>query len=122
MDGTDEVSISGETRVSVLDGGEVRTFRFSPEDAGVSRASLADISGGLPEENAAHVRDMFDGATGPRRDAVLLNAAFVAVLSDRAENAAEGVRMARRAIESGAARELLDHLCRASHSIATEAA
>ncbi len=122
MDGTDEVSLSGETRVSVLDGGEVRTFRFAPEDAGISRASLAEISGGSPEENAAHVRDIFNGAAGPRRDAVLLNAGFVAILGDRAGNPAEGVRMARRAVESGAARELLDRLCRASHSIATEAA
>jgi len=122
LDGTDEVSLSGATRVSVLDGGRVRTFQFTPEEAGIARSDVSDIGGGSPEENASHVRDILNGDGGARRDAVLLNAGFAALLGDRAATVREGVRVAKRAIDSGRARELLEDLCRVSHSIAREAA
>lgn len=118
-DGTDEVSISGETRVSALENGEVRTFTFTPEEAGLERAPLSAISGSSPEENAGHIRDIVDGKPGPRRDAVLLNAGFAAALADRADGPAEGVDLARQAIDSGAAGELLQSLEDVSNELAS---
>lgn len=116
MDGTDEVSITGETRVSALENNEVRTFTFTPEDAGMQRATLDDISGNSAEENAAHIRNLMLGATGPRQDAVLLNAGFAAVVADKAGDVTKGVSLARETIASGKAGELLDRLCKISHA------
>lgn len=120
LDGTDEVSICGESVVSALEDGMVRTFRFTPEKAGLARRKLSEISGGSAVENAAHIRSILEGDGGARRDAVLLNAGFVAVLADRAADVAEGVHLAREAIETGKARDLLEKLRRVSHELAGE--
>jgi anthranilate phosphoribosyltransferase len=122
LDGIDEVSIAGETVVSGLEGGRVRTFRFTPEEAGLGRANLSEITGGSAEENAAWISSILSGGNGARTDAVLLNAGFVALLADRASDVREGVRMAREAIESGRARALLENLREISHSLAKEEA
>ena len=113
-DGTDEVSISGETTVAALADGTVRSYRITPEDAGLERAGLDDIAGGDAAANAAHIRDIFAGDGGARRNAVLINAGFVAVLADRAQDVKAGVALARETIASGAARRKLDELREAS--------
>lgn len=117
-DGTDEVSITGETVVSALADGAVRTFRFTPEDAGLGRATLADLSGGSAAENAARITEILSGNGAARRDAVLLNAGFVALLADRAQTVGAGVALAREAITSGRGRGLLDELREVSHELA----
>ncbi len=122
LDGTDEVSITGDTIVSALEGGAVRTFRFSPEDAGLSRADLDAIAGGSAEENAAHIRSILSGRNGPRSDAVLLNAGFVAVVADRSPDVATGVELGRQAIQSGRAFELLTELQETSHLLGEDGA
>lgn len=119
FDGTDEVSISSETRVSALENGRVRTFTFAPEEAGLERAPLDAISGASPAENAGHINDIVDGKRGPRRDAVLLNAGFAAALADRAPDPVRGVALAQEAIDSGAAKKLLQSLREVSHELAS---
>jgi anthranilate phosphoribosyltransferase len=120
-DGTDEVSIAGETVVSEWSDGRVRTYEFTPEDAGLRRAGLDEIGGGSSAENAAHILHVLNGNGGPRSDAVLLNTGFVAVLGGRAGDVAHGVDLAREAIESGDAQRLLEDLRRASSRRAGEA-
>lgn len=122
LDGTDEVSVTGETVVSSLLDGKVETFRFAPEQAGVERATLQEIEGGSAEENAAHIQGLLNGTESPRRDAVLLNAGFVAALAGLAPDPAAGVDVARKTLESGKARDLLDALRKASNDLAEEAA
>lgn len=121
LDGTDEVSISSDTVVSALEKGKVRTFEFSPEEAGIDRAGIDEIAGGDAEENAGHIKDLLNGTRGPRRDAVLLNAGFVAALAGRASDPAEGVKLARETIESGRAGRVLEALCSASQRLAEPA-
>lgn len=116
-DGTDEVSVTGETIVSVLENGGVRTTVFRPEDAGVPRATLGEIRGGTSQDNACHLLDVLRGRHGPRRDAVVLNAAFVAVVADRARSIAQGARLASDAIDSGAAKDVLDKFRKTSHAL-----
>jgi anthranilate phosphoribosyltransferase len=116
LDGTDEVSITGETVVSSLEDGEVKTFEFAPEDAGLDRADISSISGGSAEENAEFIRNILRGQNGARSDVVMLNAGFAALLADRVSNVADGVKMAREAVESGKAEELLRDLAAASHT------
>jgi anthranilate phosphoribosyltransferase len=113
-DGLDELSLSTTTRVSELRDGEVRTFTVTPKDAGLERAMVVTLKGGDARENAAIALSILRGEAGPRRDAVLLNAAAALVVADRAENLREGAVLAARAIDSGAALGRLEALLQAT--------
>ncbi|MGA0541547.1 anthranilate phosphoribosyltransferase [Neotabrizicola sp. VNH66] len=106
-DGTDEISIAAPTKVAALEGGHIREFTLHPEDAGLPYHPFEKIMGGTPAENAAALRALFDGAQGAYRDAVLLNAAAALVVADRAASLTEGVELARKSLDSGAARAKL---------------
>ena len=93
-------------------------FLFTPEDIGLERATPAALTGGSAQENAACIREIMAGAPGPCSDAVLINAAFVALLADRVASPAEGLALARETIESGRARELLAALAAKSQALA----
>lgn len=109
-DGSDEVTIAGETRVTSLADGRITTFTFTPEAVGMSCADARVLRGGTPAENAATITAILDGATGPKRDAVVLNAGFAITVSGRAESIQEGVAMAAQSIDTGHARAVLDNL------------
>ena len=74
------------------------------------RAPAAALKGGDPAENAAALAALLQGAPGPYRDVVLLNAAAALVVSDRAADLREGAAIAARAIDTGAAAAVLDKL------------
>ncbi len=109
-DGTDELTTTGPSAVVELRDGELRRFEVSPEEAGLARASLADIKGGDADENARTMAAMLDGAPGPIRDIVLLNTAGALIVAGRAGTLHEGVAEAAEAIDSGAARATLNEL------------
>ncbi|MHB0977257.1 MAG: anthranilate phosphoribosyltransferase [Candidatus Aquicultorales bacterium] len=109
-DGTDEISIAGETTVSEMKDGTVVTYKISPEMFGLTRASLEDIAGGSADENAKALRAILEGETGARRDVVLLNAGAALLAADKAETLTDGIALAARSIDSGAALEKLRHL------------
>ncbi len=115
-DGTDEISICGTTSVSAVEGGAVRDFTLHPEDAGLTPHPFEAILGGTPAENAAAFRALLDGASGAYRDAVLLNAAAALVVADRTGTLADGVALAREAIDSGAARAKVQALARLTNA------
>lgn len=118
-DGTDEVSITGETKVSALENGAVRTFTFTPESVGIERAAVADLEGGDAHANARAITDLLEGAPGPKRDAVLVNAAFVIDVAGKADSIEEGLERARQSIDGGGAREVLESLRRVSAELAS---
>jgi len=109
-DGLDELSTTGDTIVAELKDGRVHEFTVSPEEAGLSRATLADLIGGDPADNAQAIRDTLAGETGPLRDIALLNAAAALVVAGTAQTLREGVEKAAEAIETGAASAALDKL------------
>jgi anthranilate phosphoribosyltransferase len=109
-DGSDEVTIAGETRVTSLHDGVIDTFTFAPEAVGIPRADLSALRGGEPRDNARIIQEILDGVHGPRRDAVVLNAAFAITAGGRAESIQDGVAMAVHSIDSGRARAVLDNL------------
>jgi anthranilate phosphoribosyltransferase len=117
-DGSDEVTVAGETRVTSLNDGDIKTFTFVPESVGISRADARDLRGGSPAENAESISSILDGSKGPRRDAVVLNAGFVIAVAGRAESIQEGVAMAAESIDSGRARAVLDNLRTITHRLA----
>jgi anthranilate phosphoribosyltransferase len=120
-DGLDEISNTGESRVSEVREGMVRTFAVRPEDFGMPRASIGDLRGGDREENARIIRALLDGEPGPRRDIVLMNAAAALVAGARARDLKEGVGLAAQSIDSGAARGRLERLVALSQRLAGEA-
>lgn len=109
-DGLDEVSLTGPTRVAAWSDGGVTTTDFDPRDVGLSLCRPDDLRGGDAARNAAIISAVLAGEAGPAADIVVLNAAFVAVLADRAPDVAGGVALARRRIADGSAQDVLDQL------------
>jgi anthranilate phosphoribosyltransferase len=103
LDGLDEITITGPTRIAEARDGTVRTYEVDPEEFGMKRATLADISGGDTAENAAIVREVLSGKKSPRRDVVVLNSAAALVAAGRADHLADVILLAARSIDSGAA-------------------
>jgi anthranilate phosphoribosyltransferase len=119
-DNLDEISNTGESRVSEVRAGHVRTFTVRPEDLGLARASIRDLQGGDREQNAQIIRGLLEGEPGPRRDIVLMNAAAALVAGARARELKEGVTLAAESIDSGAARRTLEALVGLSRRLAAE--
>jgi anthranilate phosphoribosyltransferase len=115
--GIDELSPSGPNEVCEVVDGEVRERVIDPIDLGVERCDPADLRGGSPAENAAAIREVFAGADGGRRDAVLLNAAGAIAAAGHAEDLRDGLELARRAVDSGDAAVRLDELARFTHAV-----
>ena len=121
LDGLDEISLLGPTRINDLRDGRVDTYEITPEQLGLRRCTLAEIETGTPQENADSIRGVFSGRiTGPRRDAILINAAGALVVGGKARDLAEGVALARQLIESGQAQQKLRQLVECSHLVAQE--
>ncbi|HXH26213.1 MAG TPA: hypothetical protein VNI78_13255, partial [Vicinamibacterales bacterium] len=115
-DGIDEISTTGYTKVSECHDGTVRTFYVHPADFGVPKATAADLRGGDAAENASIIRRVLEGAPGPARDVVLLNAGAALFIAGGAESVTEGIRRAARAIDSGDAGATLERLVRCSRA------
>ena len=115
-DGIDEISTTGHTKVSECRDGAVHTFFIHPSEFGIRKATLAELLGGDAAENAAIVRRVLEGAPGAPRDAVVLNAGAALFVADRVGSVREGISVAAKAIDSGAARAALDTMVRASQA------
>lgn len=108
--GLDEISLSGDTSVWEVRGGEVEEWTLHVEDTGLPETPIEAIRGGTKEENAATMRRVFQGEQGPVRDMVLLNSAGVLMVGDKAESIRKGVEMSAGIIDSGAALAKLDQM------------
>jgi anthranilate phosphoribosyltransferase len=108
--GVDELSPAGPNLVCEVVGTRVRRRAIDPLDFGVPRCRPGDLAGGSPAENARTIRDILAGAGGPKREAVLLNAAGAIAAGGHARNLREGYRIAAEAVDSGAAGERLEAL------------
>jgi anthranilate phosphoribosyltransferase len=114
-DGLCDLTVTGETRVTELADGKVRTFTVSPADCGLPRGSLDDLKVNGAGASAAAVRGVLAGWAGPRRDHALLNAAAALVVAGLTESLEQGVARAAQAVDSGAAARALDRLIDHSH-------
>jgi anthranilate phosphoribosyltransferase len=109
-DGLDEITISDRTRIGEVRDGRVHTYEVAPEEFGLKRAPLEEISGGDAETNARLIREILEGKKSARRDVVLLNAAAALVAAGKADHLRDALPLAARAIDSGAAAGKLDAL------------
>jgi anthranilate phosphoribosyltransferase len=108
--GVDELSPAGPNLVCEVVSGNVVLRQIDPADFGVPRCRPEDLAGGTPAENAVTVREIFRGERGPKREAVLLNAAGAIAAGGHAEDLEEGYGIASAALDSGAATARLDEL------------
>jgi anthranilate phosphoribosyltransferase len=113
-DGLDELTTTGTSFILRLRDGEVTHAEFTPEDFGVPRAALDDLAGGDAAENAAIIREVLSGVTGPRRDIALVNAAPAIVAAGLAEGFVDAMELAAAAVDSGAAGRVLEAVVAAS--------
>jgi anthranilate phosphoribosyltransferase len=112
LDGLDEITITAPTRIAEVRGGSVHSYEVTPEEFGMERATLADISGGDQAANAAIIRQVLRGEKSPRRDVVLLNAAAALVVAGKKDHLADALPVAARSIDGGAAAAKLEALVR----------
>ena len=111
-EGLAELTTTGPTEVAEWRDGSVRRFQITPADAGLPVADIESLRGGDAETNAEALRALLNGAAGPYRDIVLLNAAAALVVADVAGDLKAGVAIAARAIDDGKAAAALDALAR----------
>ena len=109
-DGLDEITITGPTKVAEVRHGQLMLYNVEPEQFGLKRAHLEDISGGSVEQNAQIIREILDGKQSARRDVVLLNAAAALVAAGRVASMGEAMPLVAESLDSGAARKKLEGL------------
>jgi anthranilate phosphoribosyltransferase len=114
--GIDELSPAGPNLVCEVVDGDVHRREIDPVDLGIERCAPEDLRGGSATENAALIREVFAGADGGKRSAVLLNAAGAIAAGGHAEDLREGLELAREAVDSGAALARLDELAEFSRA------
>lgn len=107
-EGLDEISTVGETKISEVTQGQVRTYYVQPEAFGMTRVTLVDLQGGDAATNAEIIREILRGVRGPKRDIVLVNAGAAIVAGGGAQDIQGGIACAERSIDSGAAWEKLE--------------
>ena len=118
LDGLDEISLLGKTRINEIQNGSIKSYEISPEDFGLTRCTLKDICTGTPEVNAGVILNVFSGRDrGPRRQAIVLNAAGALLVGGKADSFAAGIQLADEIIAGGAAREKLSQLITASQDV-----
>jgi anthranilate phosphoribosyltransferase len=120
-DGLDEISTTGYTKVSEARDGAVNTFYLHPSDVGLPKASPEQLRGGDAAENARIARAVLDGAPGPARDIVLLNAGASLLIAGAAATIDEGIRAAAAALDDGRAATALQRLAALSNAAAEAA-
>lgn len=102
-DGLDEVTTTDKTFVAEIIDGALKEYEIKPEDFGFKRANINDLLGGSTAENVRIAKDILEGEKGSKRDIVLLNAGCAIYAADKAKSIAEGIKLAEKSIDSGAA-------------------
>ena len=109
-DGLDEITLTDKTFVCFYDGSQILSYDIMPEELGLVRCQPEDLEGGDVEQNARIAREILDGQPGPKRDVVVLNAAYALYTAEKTESLNEALAMARDSIDSGAAKRKLEAL------------
>jgi anthranilate phosphoribosyltransferase len=115
-DGMDEISISAKTHAFELKKGKITKFFIDPTEYGFNKSFKKEIEEGTLSENAEIIREVLNGAKGPRRNVVLLNSGAALYVSGKAKNVREGIEMAEESIDSGFAKKILANLVKESNA------
>ena len=110
LEGLDEISLCGPTKVAELRDGKVTEYILEPEQMGFARCRLEELHGGNAEESAVIVKSVLQGDQGSPRNVVLLNSGAALYVSGSAATLQDGIRLGAESIDSGRARQKLDQL------------
>lgn len=116
QDCMDEISLSAPTTVCEVRNGEFTSYEITPEQFGFKRCEKADLVGGDAKENADIIRAILNGEKGPKRDAVVLNAAAAIHIAKENVSIEQAIAMAEEAIDSGKAAKQLDTFINATQN------
>ena len=116
MEGLDEISLCGPTKIAELRHGEVKEYTLEPEKLNFKIYPLEALHAGSASESAAIIKRVFQGEKGPARDVVLLNSGAALYVSGKAETFEHGIRVAADSIDSGKARQKLEHLAQLTNA------
>lgn len=108
MDGLDEITITGETKITELKDNKINTYFISPEDFSLKRGIKEEILGGVAEENAEIIKSLFKGEEGSKRDILLLNSAAALYVGKKAKSIKEGIHLAKEIIDNGLAEKKMN--------------
>lgn len=115
QDCLDEISLSAPTTIGEFRNGTYKKYVIAPEDYGFQRCRKEDLQGGTPEENAAITRAVLNGEKGPKRNAVVLNAAAGLVIGQDGIDLREAIHEMEKIIDSGKAAEQLEKFIQLSN-------
>lgn len=110
LDGLDEISTAAPTLVAEVREGAVKSYQLAPADLGFKTPPVDAYLGGTPAENAVITKGILQGAAGPKRDIVVVNAAAALVVGGLAADLHEGIQLAANSIDSCAALNKLEEL------------
>ncbi len=114
LDGLDEITTTDKTKVCELVGNAVKSYYLAPEDFGIKKSKLSDLTVNTPDESAVAIREILDGIHSHKRDVVLLNAAAAIIAGELAEDFQEGLKIAAQSIDTGNAKNALNKLVETS--------
>ncbi len=100
LDGLDEITVTDKTKVCELVGNTIKSYYVNPEDLGIKKSKLSDLTVNTPDESAVAIREVLNGTRSPKRDVVLLNAAAAIIAGGLAEDFQEGLKIAAQSIDS----------------------
>ncbi|MFL2796158.1 MAG: anthranilate phosphoribosyltransferase [Paracoccaceae bacterium] len=109
-DGTDEISITGDTYVVELDDGNINEFKINPQDAKLKTCNFSEILGGSPQFNAQKIEQLVDGEKSGFFQSVIFNSAAALNISENTKNLQDGARLATDALLSGKTKKLIESL------------
>lgn len=110
LDGLDEITITDKTKVCELARNTIKSYYLNPEDFGIKKARLSELTVNTPDESAMAIREVLNGIRGPKRDVVLLNAAAAIIAGGLADDFKEGLEIGAQSIDSGNAKGTLKKL------------
>ena len=116
VEGLDEISLCGPTKVAELRDGQVKEYTIEPKQFGLAQCRLEDLHGGSPEQSATIVRNVLEGKKGPTRDVVLLNSGAALYVGRAAASIEDGMGLAAESIDSGKARQKLEQLAQMTNA------
>ena len=116
-DGLDEITLTQTTTICEVSDGRLNSYFITPEQFGFKRCRPEDLTGGYPEENARIAREILSGATGPKRDTVILNSAVCLYMTHNDVTMRQCIKMATEIIDSGKALDKMNEFIRVTNEV-----
>ena len=110
LDGLDEITTTAKTKFFAVKGAKLNSFMISPEQFGINKATIKDLKGNDPTENATIIQNILKGKKGPQRDIVILNSAAVLYLAGKTKDINMGISLAQKSIDNGFGMKVLNNL------------